>query len=378
MIIKKDIYVLEIGSEKLSLISFQSNTSNPQITGLCTKNYSGFQEGEFLCPEEIYPTIKKLIENFCVKYNKNIKKLIIGFPGEFSCIISKNVEIDIDKRVTQNDIDQMQLIGNTYQAHNQFVTVDVKSIFYKTNCNPQRLHNPLGQSCERMVGKISYMLLERYFKSIFDDIAKRMNIKISYLSSMQAAVNYCNKIKSVKELSSNLIIDLGYLSSAIAYSIGDGIMYMRSFSLGGGTVAGDITLVMDIPFSHGYALYKKLNLNLKPNNEETYTIFVDGESFCYDIKTINAIAEERILNIAGYIKLAIDSCDVGIESNIPLCMYGSTLCTLRGTKEILESAIGRKVEIIIPEFAPFEETEDLPLVALIDKSNKKTIIRQNN
>lgn len=358
--------VLFIGSEELGLISFVTNKNNSiQIRGALFQKYSGYQDGEFLCIEELFPTVKKLIENFQIKYNIKVKKLVVAIPGEFSCVVSKNVELDIDKRIKQEDINEMFFLGDTYANHNQFINVERTSVFYKTNCNPHKLINPLGQMCERVIGRLSYVLCENYFYSIFNELSARLNLKTKYISTMFSSIKYLNDIKNIKELSGNLYLDLGYLSSSVAFSIGKGIMYTRSFSLGGGSVAGDITIVMNIPFSHAYALYKKLNLNLQPKNGETYTIFVNNQSYCYDIKTINAIAEERIYNIANYIRAAIDGCDVDVEKNIPIFIGGSTLCDVPGVKEIIENVCGRAVEVVAPELAGWESTEYFSVISVL-------------
>lgn len=369
----KGVTVLSVGSEELGLFSFDADKDGHlRIKGALFQKYSGYQDGEFLCVEEIYPTVKKLIESFQIKFKIRVKKLAISIPGEFSCVVSKNVELDIDKRIKQEDIDEMFFLGDTYRNHNQFVDIDRTGVFFKTNCNPQKLINPLGQSCERVIGKLSYILSESYFYNIFMELSTRLNIKVRFVSSLFCCVKYLNRIKNIKELSGNLYLDLGYLSSSIAYSMGKGIMYMRSFSLGGGSVAGDITIVSNIPFSHSYALYKKLNLNLLPKNGEVYTIFINGESYCYDIRDVNAIAEERVYNIANYIKAAIDSCSYDIEKNIPLFIGGSTLCSVPGVKEIIENVCGRTVEVVAPDIPGWESTEYFSPISVVDALRYKS------
>lgn len=372
---KKGIIALLVGTEKLSLVSFEisRNAFFPQITGMLEQKYSGFQDGEFLRVEELYPTIKKLIDNFYIRFNKKVKRLYIAVPGEFSCAVSKNVERDIDKRIKEEDLEEMFFIGDTYSAHQKFVNIERSGVFYKTDCNPRKLLNPVGQSCNRVLAKLSYILAERYFIDIFNEIAARLNIKVKYISSIFSEVGYVNKLKSIKELSDTLYLNLGYLSSTLSYSMGKGILNMTSFSLGGGTVAGDITIVMNIPFSHSYELYNKLNLNIQPEQDQVYSIFVDGENFCYDIKTINAIAEERIFDIAGYIKSAIEGFDIDIEDNVPLYMGGSAICRLPGVREIIENVCARPVETIMTDYTGWEATENLSVISVLNYFYNKQI-----
>lgn len=366
--------VLSVGSEELGLLSYTTDKQGQtHIIGALFQKYSGYQDGEFLSVEEIYPTIKKLIEKFRIKFNIKIKKIYVSIPGDFSCVVSKNVELDIDKTIKPEDIEEMFFLGDTYRNHNQFVNIDRAGVFYKTNCNPNKLINPLGQNCDRVIGRLSYVLCESYFKSIFDEVCARLKLKVDYVSAIFSSVKYINKIKNIKDFSANIYCDLGYLSSTVAYSIGKGITHMRSFSLGGGSVAGDITIVMNIPFSHAYALYKKLNLNLHPKEEETYMIYINGESYSYDIKTINAIAEERIYNIAQYIKMAIEENHTDIEKSIPIYLGGSSLCEVSGVREIIENVCNRAVEIVVPNLLTWEQTEYFSIISVVDTINKKAL-----
>lgn len=359
--------ILTVGSEELSLISFVTNKDNQiQINGALSQKYSGYQNGEFLCIEELFPTIRRLIENFQIRFKKKIKRLVIGIPGEFSYIASKEVTKDIYKRIRVEDINEMFLIGDTYSNQEEYAIIDKTSIYYKTNSNPHRLINPIGQVCERVVGQLSYIFCERYFCNIFDELAIRLRLKVNYVPTIYSAVRYLNKVKGINELSGNLYLDLGYLSSTLAYSIGKGIVYTKSFSLGGGNIAGDITLVTNIPFSHAYALYKKLNLNLHPHNNQEYTLFIDGQVYSYDIKKINEIAEERVYYIASFIKRAIGSCEFEIERGIPIFIGGSFACTIPGVKEIIENVCSRSVEIVEPILTGWEETEHFSQISIID------------
>ncbi len=365
--------VLDIDSQKISLAAFTASAT-PSICGVLSRKYSGFQEGAFLVPEELFPMIKKLIEDFSIINNIRIKHLTINIPGDFCCAVSKNVELDINKKVTPEDIESIFLIGDTYKNHNQFTNIDSLAVYYKTNCNPERLLSPIGQSCERIVGRLSYILCERYFINIFNELAKRLKIKINYSAATLSEVRYINKQKLLKAFSGNLLLHLGYLSSTLAYSIGSAPVHMRSFSLGGGTVAGDITLVLNIPFSHACALYKKLNLNLNPKSGETYTVFVDGESFCYDIKTVNAIAEERIFDIANYIKSAIDDSAYEVDKSVPLYISGSALCFVPGVKEIIEGVTKRIVELSLPDYPGWEDADYFSMIAAITATKPKNLL----
>ena len=344
MIKKSREAILNINSEKISLFIYDSEIfSLNKIIAYCEKKYSGYQEGEFFSIEEIKNVTKEIFQEIRNKYNISVKNLVVGVPGEFIAVVNKNIEKSIRKSVSLKDINEIYLQGNTYENNDQFLPIEICPIYYKTNADTEKTKNPIGKNCSKMIANLTYILCDKNFIKIFDEILKDYNIKnIIYTSNIYSQFSYCYEIEK-ENYANRIFIDLGYLSTTLAYGIERNLIYSRAFSIGSGTIAGDIMLIKDIPFSHCYELLKKLNLNIEENEEIYYYITDQNNSYQYKTDEINAIAEERMYQIAKLINEAIVASKKEIDTNVPIFLSGNNLCNIRGIKEIIESITGRKV-----------------------------------
>ncbi|MFW5780201.1 MAG: hypothetical protein ACOCWI_01935 [Bacillota bacterium] len=365
MLKSRDMAVLDISSEYMSLIVCDTRSQYPVVSAYAKQKYSGFQDGEFLSPDEVYPTIKSLIESVYLRFKIKVKKIFVSIPAEFTCIVNKSVEKDINKRVKEKDIEELFEIGNTYQSHNIFEAVDMQGIYYKTNSNPKRLIDPVGEECDTIFAKLCYILAERYFTDTIREVMKTLKLKYDFVSSVISQIKHISEKNKIDVFQHSIHIDMGYLTTAVCYFIGNRPVDLKTFSIGGGSAAGDITLVTDIPFSHSYKLYKKANLNLQPKDDDLYYIHSDKEDFSYEVKTINAILEERIYNIGEHLAAAIYNTGVDMQQGVQVYLSGCSLCENRGVREILEAAIGNKISIEKEDLFDNVSTENLSVGALI-------------
>ncbi|HHU43170.1 MAG: hypothetical protein QM214_05105 [Bacillota bacterium] len=364
---KKADAILDIGSEYMRLVVLNKSGKEAVISAYAKHMYSGFQDGEFLCPDEIYPAMKRLIESIYLRFKTRIKSLVVTIPGEFICTVDKNVEKDIDNFVKQKDINEIFAIGNTYHNHNNFEVLNIEGIYFKTNKNPKRLIDPIGEECDSIAAKVAYTLSERYFTDTIRQAANALKIKVKFVSAIVPQIKYISKKYMIDTFQDAIFIDLGYLNTTLAYFMGERLVDIKTFSIGGASAAADITLVKEIPYGHSYKLYKKLNLNIQPKEEDSYHIHSDKENFSYDISTINAIVEERIYNLGAHILDAINNMGVHVEKDTPVFLSGCSICLNRGVKEILEACIGNKIEIVSQELFDNDTTENLSIVSLINE-----------
>ena len=118
------------------------------------------------------------------------------------------------------------------------------------------------------------------------------------------------------------LVDIGFISSSVAFSQGDGLVFIKSFSLGGGYIASDIMDVLDIPYDHVASLAEKININLSPASNDQYYISVNNSNFAYKISLINEIAVSTIDDICDYVQKAINSCRIESRGS-PIYLTGS-------------------------------------------------------
>src|SRR5699024_1668155 len=93
-------------------------------------------------------------------------------------------------------------------------------------------------------------------------ISEYAGVRFEYMSDMLSEVMYV--VPEHMRDAGALVVDAGYISTGIAYAYGDGILGLKSFSMGKGHIAAELTMQAGIPYDIALKLVDKLNFNLHP------------------------------------------------------------------------------------------------------------------
>lgn len=361
--------ILNVGSDNITLAVLDRKYPN-SFSYESSKSYSGFQDGEFLDKLELYSIIGALIKECEASVFSRIDKILVGVPGEFTSVLEKNVELSLGptrRKISPRDADNILLKGEP-SANDKYFPINASPICYFLDENECTI-SPEGKIAQNIKAKISYVLCEKYFYNIFKDIADTLKLNFEFTSVLLAEIMYI--LPQFARDKGAFLVDIGFISSSVAFSKGDGILYAKSFSLGGGNIAGDITEVMDIPFEHSLALLSKINLNLDPSLNDKYLITVGKSNYYYNIKKINEIAFDRIADIVTYVKKAIEIYQYKNNKESLIYLTGSGFSSIIGTKEIMTKILGQNVDIISSTVPQYNKPSFSSLASLLILQQKK-------
>lgn len=369
----KKISIIDISSGQIRLALIDTKYINAYLYHKSLV-YEGYQDGEFFDIKELFEKICSLIKDCEDTTFVNLDEIIIGVPGEFTFVSCESVEYDlgVNRKVTEKDLDVLFETGRDSLSYKDMVAINSSPIYYSLD-NNDRIINPIGVSTKKISGLISYVLCEKYFLNIFDQIAQTNGVSFKYTSSILSQLMYL--IPEEVRDRGVLFLDFGCISSTLSYVQGDGIIYSISFSLGGGNVAGDLTMVNEIPFEHSLELLKKLNLNVRPITEDEYVIFIGKDNYSYSMRNVNEVALARLEEIGSVINRAISLCPSNIPLSVPLVITGEGLGTIVGIKEVFSKILNRKISFTaspIPQLNKFADASLASLIALAEKGIQKT------
>lgn len=371
----KKMAVLDIGSDAITLV-LQDNKYANNFTFKESADYDGYQDGEFLDIEGLFHAVDSLIKECEVATFSNISEIMVGVPGEFTAVVCKSVSHDfgVSRKVTERDLDALYSVGNDFTEDTGYTSISASPVFFTLDDGTSTI-TPLGAVTSSLDCFMSYVVCERSFISLFDKIAENIGAKFTYASSVLAEVMYVVPERLRDE--GVVLADVGYISSTVAFAKGDGLLHSSSFSLGGGNIAGDITMVDGIPFEHSLALLDKINLNLEPSADGVYRVSACGESAEYPIEHINEIAAARVQNIAETINVAIASSQYTIPTSATVLLTGSGLASMPGAKECISKITGRNVEILTPELMQFNKPRYASLAGLLLVQQHGTVAKSS-
>ncbi len=345
----KSVAILDFGSSKITVLIAERGINNTfKIMGKGYADYAGFADGEFFEPDQLKYAVGLAINNAETHLQTKIKKLYVGLPTEFcySEIKSSSQAYLKKKRITDSDIYDLFDLANDFNVQNTHSVVNRSPISFTTD-DGRVLVNPLGEITSSLSAKVSFILAENKLIDMIRGFASEMEIEqVEFMSSALAEVLYVlDKETRSKEV---VLVDTGYITTSVINVKGDGVLMLKSLSLGGGHITGDISECLKISFAEAESLKRKIVLSLDVSDEDCYEINIDGKVTPFSARMVNEIVASRIEMIATNINRCLNSSEISYSANSKIYLTGGGIAYLKGGKDYFSKAIGREVEIIAP------------------------------
>lgn len=369
---RNDVAILDFGSSKIICAIGCATTDGFAIKAIGQCPYDGFYEGAWLVPEKIAESVTTALRQAEKQYGKAVKDLFIGVPGEFTCVSSNCSELTFKskKKINNDDIAEIYARANVGNATG-LVPISQSVIHYILDDDKQTV-DPLGCVATKISGFISYIYANEYFIDGVMPIINSLGITQTVLVSSCLAEALFLISPETRDQQA-ILIDIGYITTNVMLIGGDGLLFMKSFSLGGGHISADLCKVLEIPYRTAEQLRQKINLNLEFKPVENY-VLSDGT----EIKAAqsNDIAKARIEEIGEYIIKCFDSYCEEIPLSTPVYMTGGGLTYIKGGTEFLSRVLRKKIELAKtldplknkPEYATVYGLVDL---AVRQRANKR-------
>lgn len=360
---KESTAVIDIGSSTIVTLVGEIGVNNTfKILGKGEIAYAGFQNAEFLEPESLKYALAQSISNAEITSETKITNVYIGVPGEFSSCVTKSVNLSFPKvkKVTKFDIDNIFKTGNTFKDDPKYCLVNNSVVYYEID-GMKRVIEPINMKVKSITGLISYILAEREFVMFIKRIFKELRINVlGFISAPLAECLYLFE-PSVRD-KYVLLVDVGYITTTVALSRGNALLFLNSFSLGGGYITSDLSQCLKISFNEAERLKRKIVLGWKPNASDTYEVEGDEIIQTYSAKATNEIVSDRVEMICDYILKCLDRCAYDLPDFLPIHFVGGGFNFIHGIKTIISKKLKRQVEIIssinMREIRPYDASEE--------------------
>ena len=346
---KESTAILDIGSSTVvALVGEHGVNGTFKICGKGDISYAGFQNSEFLEPESLKLVIGTAISNAEITSDSKITEIYVGVPGEFCSCVTKSVNLKFPKvkKITQFDVDNIYKTGNTFETDPEFTVINKSVIYYEVD-NMKRVIDPVSLKAKSVTGNISYILAQREFIKIIKKICSDLRIEIKgFISANLAECLYLFE-PSVRDKYA-LLVDVGYITTSVALCRGNALLYLSSFSLGGGYITSDLSECLHISFGEAERLKHKVVLGWNASQSDTYEIEGDEIIQTYSAKATNEIVSDRIEMICEYIQKCLDNCAYDLPDFLQINVTGGGFNFIRGVKSVLSKKLKRNIAIIAP------------------------------
>lgn len=355
-IFTKDIAVLDVTSRLLSaIVGTKKAQSVFGIKAVSEKQCQGYENGEWFDAEDTAQIAVDVIKDAMKKAGSRTKRLFISVPAEFLTVVCKEVSVTLDKkrRVTEEDVDYLLKKGDDFDGTG-YVTINTSVIYFAIDDVDKLFSDVRGLDAERIEACVSYVLCEKKYTDMFDGIAESLGFKdIRYIATPWAEC--MGLLEKEQRDKIYMLIDVGYMSTSVALAKGDGILDLKSFSMGGAHIAGDIYEALGVNFELAEDAKRLVDLNL---NYMKDAVLVTGGDDLVRAADALEVTKARLDVFADIFAEILHDIENDVPGYMDIYLTGVGIASIRGAKKYLSEQLGKNIEIITPKLPGFVKPED--------------------
>ena len=360
-----EMVVIDIGSRSISAYSAEClSDDNFAVKSSYEIEYSGYMDGSWITPEEVLPSIVKLIDRM-ERTSGRIKRVYIGIPTQFVVLRSVVDKLTFTKRkrLTTMDIDDFFDANDPFE-NSPYERIHAEAAYFVGD-RGERIVSPIGKETSSLKAQLCYVGARKDIIAPIRDGLIRYGIRsVEFIQAEYAAAL---TLFSKEERENGIILaDIGYLSTSVIYVGGDALIELKDFSLGGGMIPLGISTTMNVPFAIASAITAKINLGYKDEGE--YTLKYDTKTYTFPVSDVNGIAKESIACVMNYVKKAIDSFRFDVPLDQPIYLTGGGFSEIRFAREYMAKCFDREVEIVQPSLPNYDKPCYSSMIGVLKKA----------
>lgn len=361
------VAVLDFGSSKITvLVGIRSKANTLRIMAKGMSDYAGFMDGEFLEPSTLKDSIHAAINEAQEMLGKKIKRIYIGAPAEFC--YNQTVPLDLfftkKTRIKEKHISKMFMLHKDKIISNTHTIVNQSAIFYKLD-DGIKTPDPINADTTSLHSYTSFVLADNEFINLVSQAITEIGItSFEFISGSLSESLYL--LQPEQRVRGAILIDCGYITTSIMHILGEGLLDLKSFSLGGGHITSDLSELMKVPFVSAEQLKRKIVLSLQAKPKDYYEAVVDNRLSKFSAKTINDIALARIDMIGEGILASLSDFSNVILPSTKVYLTGGGIAYIKGIRDYLSKYINYDIDILAPQPLQYNKPDLSTEIALLE------------
>ncbi len=369
---RKSIAVLDFSSSHISVMIGEREMGGfLGVKGFGQVSYAGFMDGEFLQPQTLSQEIGQAISLAMDEAKCQITHLYIGAPAEFCAVVTKKANLDFFKRHKINDKDISLLFDTAEDFDTEDFTIINRAPIYYVLDDGYKIIKPKGKISESIEGMISFVICKNQFLQIVKQAVANFGFVTKFFGRELSEVLYL--IGPEQRDNCAILLDSGFLSSSVSVTMGDGLVDLKSFSLGTGHIVADFCEAFGLSVDESQQLLSKISLTDK--QEEIFEIETDDFTKEIESSQIYEIVEYRIKQIANTVNKCLSQCE-NLPNYLPVLITGDGIGEIDGALDVLKEVLNRDVSVIKPSDERFANSKLSAPASLLDlalKENKESL-----
>ncbi len=358
------VAVIDVGSGKISgFVASQLEGDDFNVIAQSEVKCSAFYGGKIIDEGEISQAISSVITQLSSRSGERISKVYVGVAGEFTAVVTKQSECSYTspKKITSENVSEVFDSVDRCGVREGYSAISRSSIYFILD-DDKKVIDPVGAVATKLSALISFIFIDDAFKTVISKILTENGIKeFDFVSENLAQALYLISPKIRDGYA--VLVDCGFVTTNVSVVLGDGILYSKSFSVGGGQMADDLSQILDIDFDEAQDVLSQVHLNLEFADD---SVFVAGQKQVEAAKA-NEIVRCRVEDIADSIKECLKLCPHILPNNLPVIITGGAFAYLKGGYNALSKYLERQVhpaQINSPQYDKQEYSSAYGLISI--------------
>ena len=365
------VLVLDIGSSKIRAMKAGRGLNGTfNIKGEKQFDYEGFYEGEFLKQEKLSYIFEQIFQELDASPER-IKKVFISVPAEFSSARTTEVTAHMGDRrkIKKADVDSLFYMAGEKAKNSDVEVVSINPIYFLLD-DGRYTNDPIGENALSLTAKMSIIYADKKYIDLFNSIISAFNFNsVEYMSDSLAQALFV--IPKEKREDIALLIDVGDLTTSIAFAKGEGLIGLTSFARGGGFITNDLSEALNLSMSEAERLKRQIVLSLKGKQNDFYELTSDaGKTIKIPLNTANEVAGYRIDELAQVISKCAQMWTSEYLSYLPIYLTGAGISKIKGGRDYLAKCLGRNVTYGVPPLPGKDKPELSSVYSLVNEALK--------
>lgn len=355
---KKSVFVVDIGSLKLSMLYGTCQNGKAVVLGQSEVSYEGYMDGEFLDEDSLKSHIQNLVSAIEVNCGVSVKALTVSVPAEFSYSLTKKVNVTFasQTKITEEILDE--IYASAVENIDGYYPLSTQPIV-TTLGDGKKVISALNHKTLRLTAQVNVIYAKQTFIKLLNQVFASIGISsVKYVSAPLVTNQICFK----NTAQSVCVLDVGYLSTTLTVFKGKGLEHVFCFSMGGGQIEVDLMDNFALTLKEARELKRNIVLSLNTLNAEFYETSNLGKTRKILTHSANEVVKNRLEELA----FVVNECLKKVEAPEYLTIYltGGGISQIQGAKQYLENSLNRNVQLLTSDFLGFNKPFQTSLISL--------------
>lgn len=363
----KNVLVFDIGSSKLRAMVASEGVNNTFIVKSQTSvDYAGYYEGRFLDEEGLVDVLQGILNELDFQIGKYSDKVFIGVPAEFSSVQTTTAVLNFGdrKKIRKADLDSLFYSASERAKEENAEILTVCPIIYRLD-EGRVVSDPIGEVASSLSGELSIIYAGRNFISLFNNIVGNLGFaSVEYISEPLCEGLFCINKEAREDL--NMVINVGDLTTSVAFVKGEGLVKLYSFSYGGGHITNDLSEAFELSLNEADRLKRQIVLSIKGKSNDFYELMSDsGKIVKIPLVEANEVVGYRLDTIGSAITQCMQLFSKQYISYLPVYLTGCGVSLIKGGRDYLAKCLGRNISYGVPPIPGKEKPQNASILSLV-------------